>query len=75
VAVSGHADTPSTSRPVTIGIGSATPYTTPVDVNPSWITPGLTSVSQTWKRALRESRRTAIAANQIDREREVLNVG
>ena len=31
MAVSGHADTPSTGRPVTTG--SATPYTTPVDVN------------------------------------------
>jgi hypothetical protein len=31
VAVSGHADTPYFGRPVTAG--SATPYTTPVDVN------------------------------------------
>jgi hypothetical protein len=73
VEVSGHADTPGAGRPV--AIGSAIPYTTPVDVNPSWITPGITSVRQIWRRALRESRRTAIAGNQIDREREVLDVG
>ncbi len=33
MAVSGHADTPRIGRPVTAG--SATPYTTPVDVNPA----------------------------------------